>query len=63
MNNFIDSTEFIFNTNVHQRICTNGVDASLILDKTTKLMKEFEDKLSFYKENSDVNKINKNAGK
>lgn len=63
MNNFIDNTEFIFNTNVYQKICTNGVDGSLILDKAIKIMKEFENKLSFYKENSDVDKINKNAGK
>lgn len=60
---FLDSTDFIFNTNVHQRICIEGIDGNKILKQSNNIMKDFENKLSFYKEDSEISKINKNAGK
>lgn len=63
MDNFITSENFIFNTTVFQKISTENVDGELILKKSIEIMKKLEYTLSFYNSNSDVNKINKNAGK
>ena len=63
MDNFITSEDFIFNTKVFQKISTENVDGELILKKSIEIMKKLEYTLSFYNYNSDVNKINKNAGK
>ncbi|WP_434798344.1 FAD:protein FMN transferase [Terrisporobacter vanillatitrophus] len=54
---------FFFNTKVFQKISTENVDAELILRKSTEIMKNLEILLSFYNDNSDVSRINKNAGK
>ena len=63
MDNFITSEEFIFNTRVFQKISTENVNGELILKKSTDIMKKLEHILSFYNDNSDITKINKNAGK
>lgn len=63
MDNFITSEEFIFNTKVFQKISTENVNGELILKKSTEIMKKLEHILSFYNDNSDITKINKNAGK
>lgn len=63
MDNFITSEEFIFNTRVFQKISTENVNGELILEKSTEIMKKLEHILSFYNDNSDITKINKNAGK
>ena len=63
MDNFITSEEFIFNTKVFQKISTENVNGELILKKSTDIMKKLEHILSFYNDNSDITKINKNAGK
>lgn len=63
MDNFITSEEFIFNTRVFQKISTENVNGELILKKSTEIMKKLEHILSFYNDNSDITKINKNAGK
>lgn len=63
MDDFITSEEFLFNTKVFQKISTENVDAELILRKSTEIMKNLEILLSFYNDNSDVSRINKNAGK
>lgn len=54
--------EFIFNTSVYQYIDLEGDNAKEILDKASDIMHAFEEKLSFFKENSEVSLINKNAG-
>ena len=63
MGQFLDKMDFIFNTNVHQKIYTKNIDANTILKESDKIMKDFEYKLNFYKEDSEVSKINKSAGK
>lgn len=63
MNKFITSEDFIFNTKVFQMISTQNENSNLILNQSTKLMRNLEDTLSFYKDNSNIDKINKNAGK
>lgn len=63
MKYFIDSTDYIFNTKVYQKIEVNNKKDANVLNKAIKLMRSFEEKLSFYKENSDISKINRNAGK
>ena len=63
MDNFITSEEFIFNTRVFQKISTENVNGELILKKSTDIMKKLEHILSFYNDNSDITKINENAGK
>ena len=63
MDNFITSEEFIFNTKVFQKISTENVNGELILKKSTEIMKKLEHILSFYNDNTDITKINKNAGK
>lgn len=54
--------EFIFNTRVYQYIALDGDNGKKIIDKASFIMHAFEEKLSFFKENSEVSLINKNAG-
>ena len=63
MFNYFTRTDFIYNTNVTQKIYCNKKDSDIILSKAYELMKEFERKLNFYDANSEVSKINSNAGK
>ena len=59
---FQEREDFIFNTKVYQRIYTNNCDANKILEKATRKMKDYEYKFNFFKEDSEVSKINNNAG-
>ncbi len=63
MKSYVDKSEFIFNTRVEQKILTDGIDTEYIMKEASSIMKNFENKLSFYSTNSEVNKINENAGK
>lgn len=63
MNDYIYREDFIFGTKVSQKICKENIDCELILDKSISIMKNFENKLSLFKETSEVSKINENAGK
>ena len=63
MKKFIEAEELIFGTKVYQKIYSDSKDAKLILNKANTIMRNFEDSLSFFKEDSDVSRINKNAGK
>ena len=68
MNRILDKEDFIFNTRVHQKVCYNNNEVKFdeiqkIVENATELMREFEEKLSFYKDSSEVNSINKNASK
>lgn len=60
---FIETEQLILGTKVYQRIYCDSKDAKLILNQANTIMKNFEDSLSFFKEDSDVSRINKNAGK
>lgn len=59
----MERNDFIFNTRVYQKVTGDNIDENLILEQATEIMREFEEKLSFFKEESEVSKINKNAGK
>lgn len=66
MNVFLDKEDFIFNTRVYQKICYDNDDIKInvvqkIAERATKLMKQFEQKLSFFNDSSEVSSINKNA--
>lgn len=63
MNNFEESMEFIFNTKVYQKICTEGINGGFILSEANEIMRIFENKLNFYNKDSEISKINENAGK
>lgn len=70
MKGYLEKEDFIFNTKVYQKIEYNNEIENLAKDKvyeiakkTTNLMNKFEDMLSFFKSDSEVSKINKNAGK
>jgi len=63
MKTFIETEELIFGTKVYQKIYSDSNDAKLILNKANTIMRNFEDSLSFFKEGSDVSRINQNAGK
>ena len=63
MDEFLDKTDFIFNTKVHQKICVENIDGNSILKESNNIMRDFENKLNFYKEDSEISKINKSAGK
>ena len=67
MNSILDKEDFIFNTRVHQKIYYNkevGInEVQKIVEQATILMQEFEEKLSFFNEESEVSIINKNASK
>lgn len=62
MDKYIEKTDFIYSTTVYQKInnCDNALE---ILNKATELMISFENNLSLFKDNSEVSKINKYAGK
>lgn len=54
--------DFIFNTEVYQYIDLENKEGENILEESTDIMRELEEKLSFYKDGSEVSLINKNAG-
>ena len=63
---FVEKEDFIFNTRVYQKICYDNNDIKTkeieeIAEKATKLMRQFEEKLSFFYESSEVSSINENA--
>ena len=66
MKYFVEKEDFIFNTRVYQKICYDNNDNKTkeieeIAEKATKLMRQFEEKLSFFYESSEVSSINENA--
>lgn len=66
MKYFVEKEDFIFNTRVYQKICYDNNDIKTkeieeIAEKATKLMRQFEEKLSFFYESSEVSCINENA--
>ena len=66
MKYFVEKEDFIFNTRVYQKICYDNNDIKTkeieeIAEKVTKLMRQFEEKLSFFYESSEVSNINENA--
>ena len=66
MKYFVEKEVFIFNTRVYQKICYDNNDIKTkeieeIAEKATKLMRQFEEKLSFFYESSEVSSINENA--
>lgn len=70
MKGYVEKEDFIFNTRVQQKIVynneINGLEKEKIYDiskKATEIMKEFDQMLSFFIEDSEVSKINKNASK
>lgn len=65
---FLEKEDFIFNTKVYQKIGYDNMQGeldriSIIAKKATLIMKNFEEKLSFFKGESEVSIINKNASK
>ena len=58
MSDYIYREDFIFGTRVSQKIYKENIDCELILDESTSIMKEFENKLSLFKETSEISKIN-----
>ena len=66
MKGFFEKEDFIFSTRVKQKIGykeNNLFEIEKIADKATLIMNEFEERLSFFKENSEVNILNKSASK
>lgn len=70
MISFLEKEDFIFNTRVYQKIGYDNKYGDFIVDKIEKvakkatcMMNDFEEALSFFKENSEISKINKNAAK
>ena len=66
MKYFVEKEDFIFKTRVYQKICYDNNDIKTkereeIAEKATKLMRQFEEKLSFFYESSEVSSINENA--
>ena len=66
MKYFVEKEDFIFNTRVYQKICYDNNDIKTkeieeIAEKATKLMRQFEEKLSFFYDSSEVSSINENA--
>lgn len=66
MKYFVEKEDFIFNTRVYQKIYYDNNDIKTkeieeIAEKATKLMRQFEEKLSFFYESSEVSSINENA--
>lgn len=60
---FIEGVENIFGTRVYQKIGVDDIKEGYLLDEGIKLMREFEEKMSFFNKESEISKINKNAGK
>ena len=57
MKSFFEKEDFIFNTRVYQKIVYNNKEDILfkiedIAEKATLIMRDYEEKLSFFKENS-----------
>lgn len=66
MNEFIEVEAFIFGTKVYQKICTdnfNKEQVHTIFNKANEIMLDFENRLSFYKNDSEIGKINEKSGK
>mgnify|MGYP004555453889 FL=1 len=68
MKSFFEKEDFIFNTRVYQKIVYNNKEDILfkiedIAEKATFIMRDYEEKLSFFKENSEISKVNRNAAK
>lgn len=68
MKEILDKEDFVFNTRVQQKVCydRNKINADKveeIVKEATSLMRDFEEKLSFYKDESEVSSINKKASK
>lgn len=71
MKSYVEREDLIFSTRVYQRVSIDESKYSEILvqqaqdiiEEATKIMKDFEEKLSFFKDESEVSLINKNAGK
>lgn len=70
MKSFLEKEDFIFNTRVYQKIGYDNKEKEFILDKiekvaekATRIMNGFEESLSFFKESSEISKINKNAAR
>ena len=68
MKSFFEKEDFIFNTRVYQKIVYNNKEDILfkiedIAEKATLIMRDYEEKLSFFKENSEISKVNRNAAK
>lgn len=68
MKSFFEKEDFIFNTRVYQKIVYNNKEDILfkiedIAKKATLIMRDYEEKLSFFKENSEISKVNRNAAK
>lgn len=68
MKSFFEKEDFIFNTRVYQKIVYNNKEDILfkiedIAEKATLIMRDYEERLSFFKENSEISKVNRNAAK
>ena len=68
MKSFFEKEDFIFNTRVYQKIVYNNKEDILfkiedIAEKATLIMRDYEEKLSFFKENSEISKVNRDAAK
>ncbi|CEH33702.1 ApbE family [Romboutsia lituseburensis] len=62
MLDIMERKDFIFNTNVEQKIYTSKLSDSLVLDKATNMMIDLEKRLNFYDSSSEISQINKYAG-
>lgn len=67
---FLEKEDFIFNTRVYQKIEYDNNEKEDILfkikevvEKATLIMHEFEKKLSFFKESSEISEVNVNSAK
>lgn len=63
MKKFIEDMDFIFNTKVYQKVYIESINGESILSEAKKMMQRFENKLSFYREDSEVSEINRYAGR
>lgn len=64
MFDYIENEDYIFNTRIYQKINTDdNEDIESIINESVKLMRNFEKTLNFYDSDSEVSKINYNAGK
>lgn len=68
MKSFLEKEDFIFSTKVYQRIDYDNnekedklFEIEKVAEKATLIMKEFEEKLSFFKEKSEISEINRKA--
>lgn len=69
MESFFEKEDFIFNTRVYQKIGYSDRKQSVLDDveniakQATSIMNNFEESLSFFKEKSEISKINRNSAK